>query len=426
MKAFSKIQANKNGDSFYLEKALVAGRILPITKINYCGEIFPIVEDGIKQGNSFTDISDNSNLPIKKVEIYGETVQQTYLGYNHLPQNYISCGLSSSVIINGITFAVDNIGRIQLFGTTTSKATFVIANESSFLTLEKGKTYYLYGSENSAFNNAYLELTGLSSGQKIICYSQPVPFIANDVQYKLELIIEANTDIINKEFLPMITETEEHVFEPYVGLYASPSNAYPQEIYSVGKNDLEIEYSIGETIYVETIPTTTFLTNGQQIKLNLARVGEFVDKLIIDVENNKVLYEHYTDSFGLDTSSSVAPAMDCKFVTSRYGYKQVICNMARPMSIAIPPDIKIDSIGIFDYCVILGYPMEQPDNYYLEYFRNAEMLGVLRNPETLDITATTAGEKLLDIFSKQGIKYFRIKSENVSVSNSITHYKKYI
>ena len=87
MKAFSKIQANKNGDSFYLEKALVAGRILPITKINYCGEIFPIVEDGIKQGNSFTDISDNSNLPIKKVEIYGETVQQTYLGYNHLPQN---------------------------------------------------------------------------------------------------------------------------------------------------------------------------------------------------------------------------------------------------------------------------------------------------------------------------------------------------
>ncbi len=422
MKAFYKPIAIKNGETLSLDKCVINAEEKRISQINYKGQILPFVKDVVSVGGNINNYFDNIDLPLKKVVFKGAASQNSYVGYNHLKQNYKTCALNSSVSINDLNIMVDEVGNVRMVGQPTALINFIVCDEEAPLVLEVGKTYYLYSSSNAKSGKISVELIGKNTGEKIVSSSLSVPFTPKEREYTCRIVIKSGSYIFGEIYSPMVTETEQTIFEPYVGLKPSPSHDFPQEIEHVGSEDLEIECSAGVYSYYETIPVENTLISGEKIFLSLAKMGDEADVLLIDVLNGKVLYEKHVDVMRVNSNLLVKKGTNAKYATLYSGYKDVFCNTAQKMAIESPEDIEVDKVAIYGEQIILGYPSEKADSLAGEYFAETKLFGLRKTPRTIDITNTIAGQKLLTLFGRSGSTYFMLDTKK-ALSESTVYYR---
>lgn len=186
-----------------------------------------------------------------KIELKGNTYQQTYTGKNLLNN------IATTTSVNGITFTKYSDGTVKVNGTASGTAILNLIGNNSF-TLSAGN-YVLSGSPSGGSDNTYRldindgasipeagrTLRDFGSG-RIFTLSSSIT--VNNVRIR----IASGTTINNLLFKPMIEKgTSKTEYEPYVGEIPSPNPDYPQNIEVVtGYNEVEV---VGKNLFDNTL-----------------------------------------------------------------------------------------------------------------------------------------------------------------------------
>jgi hypothetical protein len=177
-----------------------------------------VVNDGI--------CSNAVDLPVKAVEIEGNSYQETTEGYQLLDTSSYSTETK-----NGVTATRQSDGSIKVTGTATADAQFDIV---SFTPSSQDKIYFLSGCPAGGSISTYclnLNVYGVNDVGEGVSFT-------NKTNLTYVRIKVASGVTIHKVFYLMITEgVEKKTYEPYTGRIPSPSPDYTQKITSVGGYD---------------------------------------------------------------------------------------------------------------------------------------------------------------------------------------------
>jgi len=254
----------KIGDNFWTEyaedgqgKEIYSNSVeLPLLTAGTGGEVWNDVTQQTLSGlgNYFTIDGTSISASINKLEVRGDTFQQTYTGKNLSPYPYSD---GSSKVIRGITFTAASDGSVTLNGTndgTANSAYYIRYSDSSSLQLEAG-TYYFIPPSNTAVGYVMYDGTSYYDFSNANNYSQTFSS-AKSIRYIYIQVRRGNTTTFNNlKIYPMLTTSPnptESDYEPYVGGIPAPNPDYPQGIQVVtgeqtvevtGKNKINGSYS---------------------------------------------------------------------------------------------------------------------------------------------------------------------------------------
>ena len=220
----------------------------------------------------------------------GDTSQKTTTGKNKLQFPYIE----TSKTDRGITYVVNNDGTITVSGTATDNSVITLLNLNStefsnIRNLLLNNDCILNGCPSGGSNTSYrLQLYGYTSGGvgALADYGSGVSlsYFANETNaFNVAIFIPTGTVISTPiTFKPMIrlANVTDDTYEQYTGGQASPSSSYPQEIEVVrGTQTVYIKDENNNIIDTKTINLGEY---------EFAKIGNYVDTIEYDVENDKV------------------------------------------------------------------------------------------------------------------------------------------
>ena len=184
----------------------------------------------VAQGNP-TIITDSSSRRLKKLDIFGQSEQDSTTGAQLLSVDMTEIKLPYSV--NGITFSDNGDGGIKVTGTATGVATLFFNDMIN--NLEDGETYsYNSDTELGVLAVSYNDGTPKDYIKTITVNKSKMISIKPYVQYT-----SGNT--VNKVIYPMLNiGNSVKPFEPYTGGKPSPSPDYPQEIISKEVSEIKV------------------------------------------------------------------------------------------------------------------------------------------------------------------------------------------
>lgn len=241
------------GDNFWTEyaedgqgKEIYSNSVeLPLLTAGTGGEVW---SDAIQQtlsglGNYFAIDGTSISASINKLELKGDTFQQTYTGKNLSPYPYSDGG---SKVIRGITFTAASDGSVTLNGTNDGNANsayYIYYSDSSSLQFEAG-TYYFVPPSNTAVGYVMYDGTSYYDFSNANNYSQTFSS-AKSIRYIYIQVRKQNTTTFNNlKIYPMLTtlpNPTESDYEPYVGGIPAPNPDYPQDVHVVtGEQTVEV------------------------------------------------------------------------------------------------------------------------------------------------------------------------------------------
>lgn len=184
----------------------------------------------VAQGNP-TIITDSSSRRLQKLNIYGQSEQDSTTGAQLLSLDMLVSDLPYS--INGVTFSDNGDGGIKVTGTVTGTATLFFNDMIN--NLEDGKTYsYNSDTELGRIQVNYNDGTPTDYIRTITVNKSKMISIKPYMQY-------ANGSTVNKVLYPMLNiGNSVKPFEPYTGGKPSPSPDYPQEIISKEVSEIKV------------------------------------------------------------------------------------------------------------------------------------------------------------------------------------------
>ena len=187
------------------------------------------IPKGTATGQDIT-LNDSSNLPIKSIEISGNTEQNTTTGKNTF-NNTLTNGSS-----NGLTYVANDDKSIKITGTASATTYINIGSWNlsgnyifSGITGGSGTTYRLY------LSGSLENLETITTEEK--------PITNDGTSYNMILRVESGKSV-NEIVYPMIrpSSVSDASYEPYTGGIASPNPDYPQEVKVVKGDNVITEY----------------------------------------------------------------------------------------------------------------------------------------------------------------------------------------
>lgn len=179
------------------------------------------------------------DLPIKAINIDGNSEQETTEGYNIL-QNIVHKN-DENYTTNGITFIKNSDGSIVANGTATANAKYYFVSESGTRENIKAGVYRITGCPSGGSASSYRIVIGITGiGEKYEDGNGVNITISSDNTYYFAILIYGGQTVSNLVFKPMIVSgTEDKPYEPYTGGISSPNPDYPQEIEVINSIGLE-------------------------------------------------------------------------------------------------------------------------------------------------------------------------------------------
>lgn len=261
------------GDNFWTEyaedsqgKEIYSNSVeLPLLTAGTGGEVWNDITQQTLSGlgNYFTIYGTSISASINKLEVRGDTFQQSYTGNNLSPYPYSD---GSSKVIRGITFTAASDGSVTLNGTndgTANSAYYIRYSDSSSLQFEAGTYYFIPPSDTNVVYAMY-DGTSYYDFDSSNNYSRTFP-TAKNIRYIYIQVRRGNTTVFNNlKIYPMLTTSPnptESDYEPYVGGIPAPNPGYPQAVQTVtgeqtvkitGKNLFDINES-SKGIYASTM-----------------------------------------------------------------------------------------------------------------------------------------------------------------------------
>lgn len=266
------------GDNFWTEyaedgqgKEIYSNTVeLPLLTAGTGGEVW---SDAIQQtlsglGNYFAIDGTSISASINKLELKGDTFQQTYTGKNLSPYPYSDGG---SKVIRGITFTAASDGSVTLNGTNDGNANsayYIYYSDSQSLQFEAG-TYYFIPPSNTNVGYVMYDGTRYYDFNNANNYSQTFSSAKNIRHIYIQVRKGNTTTFNNLKIYPMLTTLSnptESDYEPYVGGIPAPSPDYPQDIHVVtGEQVVEVH---GKNLFNSyALAGKTLYPNGNQINI---------------------------------------------------------------------------------------------------------------------------------------------------------------
>lgn len=230
------------------QDTLTAGNAIDITNNVISAAVYPedyFTNENATVSGTGTDIEleGTAELPMKKIDLLGDTTQQTYSG-----KNLISLK-DATATKNGVTITSSSNGEVSFSGTATASTEVYL----SINTLSLAAGTYTTSVNNSNTTDGWMDLstssyawsfaTYLNGGTKTdtiaagTSYTYIVFRIVNGVNYSglvVKPMIEAGSSATS--------------FEPFVGGIASPSPSYPQPVNNVtGIQTIELSDGMGNS-----------------------------------------------------------------------------------------------------------------------------------------------------------------------------------
>ena len=188
------------------------------------------------------------NAPLDKLDIKGNTTQQTYTGKNLLKVYRTSATATS----NGITCTYNPSEQSLSFNGTcsTDNTTFNFAgNDFNLISgTTKANAYYVSGSVSgycrarffdSNYGGIVLNLADLSSSNKIASLVSNSTFTLDHTRASIRF--ESGSVVSNFKIKFMVADSADTTYEPYVGGVPAPNPDYPQPVQTTtGYNEVKI------------------------------------------------------------------------------------------------------------------------------------------------------------------------------------------
>lgn len=182
------------------------------------------------EGNP-TIISDSADWRLQKLNVYGQSEQDSTTGAQLLSLDMLVSDLPYSV--NGITFSDNEDGGIKVTGTATSVATLYLNDMIN--NLADGETYsYNSDTELGALKISYNDGTPTDYIKTVTVDKSKMIRIEPYMQY-------ASGNTVNKVLYPILNAgNSAKPWEQYTGGKPSPSPDYPQDILSKEVSEIKV------------------------------------------------------------------------------------------------------------------------------------------------------------------------------------------
>lgn len=265
---------------------------------------------GKNQSGTYTDYSgtslsiNNTKKGKMKVNLLGNTSQYTTTGKNLLHQDQYMTTRTT----NNVTFTKNNDGTFNVNGTASVSFTWNILDVGD-ITLESGKTYYLYSSQPYNSNTFNLSIPYKQDGtQKYLTANNSVTTSGTITDVKLALYIPSGTNVsVTNVKLMLVEGSTAGDYEPYTN-GASPNPSYPQQVNVVsGDNTITTSNS-------DNTQSQTYSINLGEYEL--CKIGTYQDRFFknipnttdynSDLEDNEWYLEKKIGKVVLDGSESYA------------------------------------------------------------------------------------------------------------------------
>ncbi len=231
---------------------------------------------GEAEGESIA-LKDSSGARFKKIELSGNSKQETREGYNNLDTSKLTTTESS-----GITAIYQESGKIRLNGTSSGIANFYIKNLNKTL---KAGTYTVKTNLTSTELNGIIFKDVNNVSILPGAANLKTATIENDVVLSYVLIQIRNGITLNDFDLEIMLYqgNENKEYEPYG---AMPSLDYPSEIEAVGNNSIKKEYLV--IGYVRTAGDFSQYTDKEEMRSDYIKVssGETFEFEILETLSN--------------------------------------------------------------------------------------------------------------------------------------------
>lgn len=225
------------GDNFWTEyaedsqgKEIYSNSVeLPLLTAGTGGEVWG---DATQQtlsglGNYFTIDGTSISASINKLELKGDTYQQTYSGKNLLQNNY-----GDAETISGVTFTKNPDGTITANGTAEAGINYYVNGSSTRWAIPEGTYTLSTGGSNGASNTYFVFIDGSSDvywNSAAPRLTQTVPSGGLDISPRI--VVRQGQTLNNVVFKLMLEQGSAATsFEPYVGGIPAPNPNYPQDI----------------------------------------------------------------------------------------------------------------------------------------------------------------------------------------------------
>lgn len=273
-----------------------------------------VVNDGI--------CSNAVDLPVKAVEIEGNSYQETTEGYQLLDTSSYSTETK-----NGVTATRRRDGSIKVTGTATADVQFDIA---SFTPNSKDKVYFLSGCPaGGSISTYYLNLNvyGVNDVGEGVSFT-------NKTNLTYVRIKVASGVTIDKVFYLMITEgVERKPYEPYTGGIPSPNLDYLQKITNVGERGYNLlnvpaEYTVLSIENNKEVPISLKANTKYTIKIGQINTDNTeVTKVLFRFRYNKADISNpyvYVNLSDLKAVYTLASDVDAVWIYSGSGYNESV------------------------------------------------------------------------------------------------------
>lgn len=234
---------------------------------------------GKNQSGTYTDYSgtslsiNNTKKGKMKLNLLGNTSQYTTTGKNLLHQDQYMTTRTT----NNVTFTKNNDGTFNVNGTASVSFTWNILDVGD-ITLESGKTYYLYSSQPYNSNTFNLSIPYKQDGtQKYLTANNSVTTSGTITDVKLALYIPSGTNVsVTNVKLMLVEGSTAGDYEPYTN-GASPNPSYPQQVNVVsGDNTITTSNS-------DNTQSQTYSINLGEYEL--CKIGTYQDRFFKNIPN---------------------------------------------------------------------------------------------------------------------------------------------
>lgn len=229
----------KIGDNFWTEyaedgqgKEIYSNTVeLPLLTAGTGGEVWSDVTQQTLSGsgNYFTIDGTSISASINKLELGGDTYQQTYSGKNLLRNTF-----TSPSTVSGITFTKNPDGTITANGTATAGINFY-PNGNVFYPISEG-TYTLSDGLSNPTSTTYFTYIDTNTSAPNYIYFNTAErtvtrTIPEGITIKPRIVIRQGQTLNNVVFKLMLEQgSTASSFEPYVGGIPAPNPDYPQDV----------------------------------------------------------------------------------------------------------------------------------------------------------------------------------------------------
>ena len=332
-----------SADTTVLQPKLTAGDGVKISAQNVISadidpaDFFTASETVDGTGSEMT-LNNTIQAKIKSVQMYGDTYQQTYSGYQLLPTPYASGDTRTH---RGITYVVNPDGTITMNGQndgTASSAYYFVDRYGSMPLFELEAGTYYFIPNNADVRYEMYDGTNYYSFNSSNNYT--VTF-ANSVSIRqiYTVVIRTNTtNYDNYKLYPMLTKLQNPTtadYEPYTGGIPAPSPSYPMPISVVtgeqtvtvtGKNLLDI--TTFENGYINSSGTVSggggtnavfgFMPVLPETDYTVSVRNNSFAMAIAYYDSNKTLISRVTNDYVARTSRTFTTPQNCAYARAGF------------------------------------------------------------------------------------------------------------